>query len=232
MKKIQKVLYIVIPVAVVLLVCLVLILKKDSIKPEITISGTIAYDGTQSDEELLKNVVANDNKDGDVTDTLVVKSIIILSSGKEAEITYAAKDRSNNVAIKSIVVPYTGTAKPIEKPDEEPTTEDETTTPEEETTTKQKPEETTPVETVSPDAPVLYLTQTTATFKKGADIKWVQYVSDIKDDKDDRSSLYRSIMIENYPDVNTPGEYDTYFYCKDSDGNFSPKVSLHIIITE
>ena len=225
MKKIQKVLYIVIPVAVVLLVCLVLILKKDSIKPEITISGTIAYDGTQSDEELLKNVVANDNKDGDVTDTLVVKSIIILSSGKEAKITYAAKDRSNNVAIKSIVVPYTGTAKPIEKPDEEPTTE-------EETTTKQKPEETTPVETVSPDAPVLYLTQTTATFKKGADIKWVQYVSDIKDDKDDRSSLYRSIMIENYPDVNTPGEYDTYFYCKDSDGNFSPKVSLHIIITE
>ena len=225
MKKIQKVLYIVIPVAVVLLVCLVLILKKDSIKPEITISGTIAYDGTQSDEELLKNVVANDNKDGDVTDTLVVKSIIILSSGKEAKITYAAKDRSNNVAIKSIVVPYTGTAKPIEKPDEEPTTEDETTT-------KQKPEETTPVETVSPDAPVLYLTQTTATFKKGADIKWVQYVSDIKDDKDDRSSLYRSIMIENYPDVNTPGEYDTYFYCKDSDGNFSPKVSLHIIITE
>lgn len=223
MKKIQKVLYIVIPVAVVLLVCLVLILKKDSIKPEITISGTIAYDGTQSDEELLKNVVANDNKDGDVTDTLVVKSIIILSSGKEAKITYAAKDRSNNVAIKSIVVPYTGTAKPIEKPDEEPTTEDETTTPEEETT---------PVETVSPDAPVLYLTQTTATFKKGADIKWVQYVSDIKDDKDDRSSLYRSIMIENYPDVNTPGEYDTYFYCKDSDGNFSPKVSLHIIITE
>lgn len=226
MKKIQKVLYIVIPVAVVLLVCLVLILKKDSIKPEITISGTIAYDGTQSDEELLKNVVANDNKDGDVTDTLVVKSIIILSSGKEAKITYAAKDRSNNVAIKSIVVPYTTT------PDEEPTTEDETTTPEEETTTKQKPEETTPVETVSPDAPVLYLTQTTATFKKGADIKWVQYVSDIKDDKDDRSSLYRSIMIENYPDVNTPGEYDTYFYCKDSDGNFSPKVSLHIIITE
>ena len=223
MKKIQKVLYIVIPVAVMLLVCLVLILKKDSIKPEITISGTIAYDGTQSDEELLKNVVANDNKDGDVTDTLVVKSIIILSSGKEAKITYAAKDRSNNVAIKSIVVPYTGTVKPIEKPDEEPTTEDETTTPEEETT---------PVETVSPDAPVLYLTQTTATFKKGADIKWVQYVSDIKDDKDDRSSLYRSIMIENYPDVNTPGEYDTYFYCKDSDGNFSPKVSLHIIITE
>lgn len=176
--------------------------------------------------------MANDNKDGDVTDTLVVKSIIILSSGKEAKITYAAKDRSNNVAIKSIVVPYTGTAKPIEKPDEEPTTEDETTTPEEETTTKQKPEETTPVETVSPDAPVLYLTQTTATFKKGAYIKWVQYVSDIKDDKDDRSSLYRSIMIENYPDVNTPGEYDTYFYCKDSDGNFSPKVSLHIIITE
>lgn len=141
-------------------------IEKDSIKPEITISGTIAYDGTQSDEELLKNVVANDKKDGDVTDTLVVKSIIILSSGKEAKITYAAKDRSNNVAIKSIVVPYTGTAKPIEKPDEEPTTEDETTTPEEETTTKQKPEETTPVETVSPDAPVLYLTQTTATLKK------------------------------------------------------------------
>ena len=56
MKKIQKVLYIVIPVAVMLLVCLVLILKKDSIKPEITISGTIAYDGTQRDEELLKNV--------------------------------------------------------------------------------------------------------------------------------------------------------------------------------
>ena len=39
-------------------------------------------------------------------------------------------------------------------------------------------------------------------------------------------------MIDNYPDMNTVGDYDMQFYCKDSDGNFSPKITLHIHITD
>lgn len=242
MKKFRTLIALGAGIAIILLVTCLLLLSKDKTKPVITIPEGISYDGTQTDEELLKGVTAKDKRDGDVSDTLIVKSIIIHSDGANVKITYAAKDKSNNIAEKSIVIPYTGKlpvkpdkdtpkeTKPEETKPEE--TKPEETKQEETKPEETEPEETTPIVTVSEEAPVLYLTQSEVTFKKGAEINWVKLVQDIKDNKDDRNSLFRSIMIENYPDVNTPGEYDTLFYCKDSDGNFSPKVTLHIIITE
>ena len=185
----------------ILLITAVVILKGDGTGPSITIPSGIEYHNGMSDSELLNGVTAEDSKDGDVSDTLIVESVIILSSGDSVKITYAAKDKHNNITQKSIILPY-------KTPAEEPTKSPEATKPadnkesskeagnetphaQEETTTGY-PEETTPVQTESPDAPVLYLTKIEDWIKKGSQVNWIKYVSDITDDKDERCLLYTS----------------------------------------
>ncbi len=225
----------------ILLITAVVILKGDGTGPSITIPSGIEYHKGMSDSELLKGVTAEDSKDGDVSDTLIVESVIILSSGDSVKITYAAKDKHNNITQKSIILPYKAPAeeptkspeatKPADNKESSKEANNETPHAQEETTTGY-PEETTPVQTESPDAPVLYLTKIEDWIKKGSQVNWIKYVSDITDDKDARNELFQSIMIDNYPDMNTVGDYDMQFYCKDSDGNFSPKITLHIHITD
>lgn len=223
----------------ILLITAVVILKGDGTGPSITIPSGIEYHKGMSDSELLNGVTAEDNKDGDVSDTLIVESVIMLSNGDSVKITYAAKDKHNNITQKSIILPYKAPAEEPTKSPEKPADNKESSkeagneTPhaQEETTTGY-PEETTPVQTESPDAPVLYLTKIEDWIKKGSQVNWIKYVSDITDDKDERNALFQSIMIDNYPDMNTVGDYDMQFYCKDSDGNFSPKITLHIHITD
>ena len=225
----------------ILLITAVVILKGDGTGPSITIPSGIEYHKGMSDSELLKGVTAEDSKDGDVSDTLIVESVIILSSGDSVKITYAANDKHNNITQKSIILPYKAPAeeptkspeatKPADNKESSKEANNETPHAQEETTTGY-PEETTPVQTESPDAPVLYLTKIEDWIKKGSQVNWIKYVSDITDDKDERNALFQSIMIDNYPDMNTVGDYDMQFYCKDSDGNFSPKITLHIHITD
>lgn len=58
------------------------------------------------DEDFLKGVTAVDDKDGDVTDTLVVEKVSnFLEDGKRV-VTYAAVDKSTNVTRASRVVKY------------------------------------------------------------------------------------------------------------------------------
>lgn len=59
-------------------------------------------------DELLAGVTAYDEQDGDVSDTLSVVNIIVLSDGKTAEVTFAAKDESNNIVKDNIRIKYTG----------------------------------------------------------------------------------------------------------------------------
>lgn len=63
-------------------------------------------------------------------------------------------------------------------------------------------------------------------------MNWLKYVSDITDDKDSRNDLFKRIMINDYADVNTPGEYQMKYKCSDSDGNLSPVVILKVHIIE
>ncbi len=50
-----------------------------------------------TEEELLEGVKATDNKDGDVTDTVIIESISKLLPGNERIVTYAAFDNDNHV---------------------------------------------------------------------------------------------------------------------------------------
>lgn len=60
-------------------------------------SDTITADVSITEEELLKGVTAYDNKDGDVTHTIVVQSISNFVKDNERIITYAAIDKDLNV---------------------------------------------------------------------------------------------------------------------------------------
>ena len=80
----------------ILLITAVVILKGDGTGPSITIPSDIEYHKGMSDSELLNGVTAEDSKDGDVSDTLIVESVIILSSGDSSP-TASALPRRRSV---------------------------------------------------------------------------------------------------------------------------------------
>ncbi len=75
---------------------LVEVLGRDDEAPAITVVGeTLEVSVEDSEEKLLKGITATDNKDGDVTDSIVVEKISKFVNGKRT-VTYAVCDTSNN----------------------------------------------------------------------------------------------------------------------------------------
>lgn len=80
----------------------------DSVPPEISfVSDTLQVSVLASDAELMEGVAAWDDQDGDVSAGIVIEGIDGLSSDQTARITYAAFDRSGNVAKARRVLQYT-----------------------------------------------------------------------------------------------------------------------------
>ncbi len=72
--------------------------RTDTKPPEITFTGTmLELSAKDPDEVYLQGVSAVDNKDGDVTASVVVESIQLLDSNGSIRITYAAFDAAGNV---------------------------------------------------------------------------------------------------------------------------------------
>lgn len=71
---------------------------SDRKEPEIKMgSEKLVYKKGMDEAELLKGVIATDDKDGDVTDSLIVESVFQSKDGKSVTVVYAAKDANNNV---------------------------------------------------------------------------------------------------------------------------------------
>ena len=83
---------------VLLVVCLVLYLGKDRKGPEIFFNeeNQIEYAEGMDEALLLEGVTAVDEKDGDVSDSLLVEKVAG-TNGKEVIVTYVARDGANNV---------------------------------------------------------------------------------------------------------------------------------------
>ncbi len=80
----------------------------DTKGPQINMeSETIELSINDQEQKLLEGVSAQDNRDGDVTDTLVVESISGFLEDKSRVITYAAFDNSNNVTKATRTMQYT-----------------------------------------------------------------------------------------------------------------------------
>lgn len=101
-------------IALMIVVCLGLTgvmaflrLTEDRKAPEIHFQDNeITYVQGEDYEELLLGVTATDNKDGDVTDSLVVESVYPNDDGNTATIVYVARDSSNNIAKANKIVKY------------------------------------------------------------------------------------------------------------------------------
>lgn len=83
-------------------------LRTDTVAPEITVSGeTLEVSVTDGKDALLQGVAAVDDRDGDVTASVIVEGISSISDANEVTVTYAAFDRSGNVAKTRRTVRYT-----------------------------------------------------------------------------------------------------------------------------
>ena len=87
--------------------------KGDRIGPVITMDKkelTVDLDAT--DKDFLKGVKAVDEKDGDVTSSLVVENVSNFLSGGRRLVVYASVDKHNNVSRANRIVKYKGYSSP------------------------------------------------------------------------------------------------------------------------
>lgn len=230
-------------IVIVILLCFGVfsITSGDKKAPEITVSqNTITYHQGEGRSVLLEGVTAIDDKDGDVSSYVMVESVIVMENGNSARVKYVAKDKHNNVARADRIVNYVGDGSNVTNSDES----DDNTAGEGETQTGQQSEtetasnsaeetQTQPAtDSQSPDKPVLTLSQSEVTIKKGDSFNPVSYVSDITDDKDSTDNLYRRIIVDGEKNTSVAGDYTLTIYCSDTDGNYSNKSTLKLKVTE
>lgn len=223
-----------------------LLAADDRQAPKIEISGEdITYVEGQGYSSLLTGVTAYDNKDGDVTASVMVESVVPLKSGEEAVVCYVAKDKSNNIARVDRIVKYMGNGDDWVSSDkskdeiESGSSGENASSAEQENRTEASSEsqsqETPSVneETTSYSGvnPVLRLKSKETTIKAGGTFNIVSYVDDIIDDADDRTTLFKRIIADGSYDVNVPGDYTLSVYCTDTDRNASERQQfiLHVV---
>lgn len=229
------------------------------------------YDWKVSDGDTIKAVyeISGDDKDGDVSDTLMVESVKPTADGTQAEVTYTAMDNSRNVTKKKLMVNYqaSGETAPADSGQAPEGTEEgqesgeagtEAPAPEGETTgegtgegeaapadpsadpaaQEQPPQETAggaeaaeaAIAQLPAGSPQFRLNEYEVTLPVGSKFDYSTYIQDITDDKDDRSTLFRQIQLQNPVDTNTPGTYEVVYYVVDSDGNQSNTAILKVNI--
>lgn len=80
----------------------------DSKGPEIAVPEELLELSVEDPQSaLLQGVTARDNRDGDVTDSVIVENVYGLTDGNVVTVTYAAFDRSGNVTKATRQVRYT-----------------------------------------------------------------------------------------------------------------------------
>lgn len=204
----------------------------DNIGPVITIGNEInEYRNEMTDEDLLSDVTAVDDNDGDVSDSLIIKSIVESSNNTKVTITYAAKDSSNNISLKKRIVDLVGNFEEIETKEIE-TESTETETEETEETTENS-------ENVSEDGineaevdatgiPAIELKSKELTLAVGSEFNVLGQVLRTYDDGG--KSVSKRIQAVGEYNMSVPGDYTILYYVTDEDGNTSEKQTfiLHV----
>ena len=90
------------------------LLMADNTAPKISLEGknTLTYTEGDSYEVLLENMTAEDDRDGDVTESLRVSNLYVTDENK-AVVTYVAKDAANNISKLKREVRYKAKEKPV-----------------------------------------------------------------------------------------------------------------------
>lgn len=240
-------------IAIMILLCLglggflgFLLFSEDKKAPEIQFQDNeIMYTAGDSYDGLLSGVTAMDNKDGDVTESLVVESVYPNEDGTTATVVYVARDSKNNIGKATKKISYqtvnqgSDSEEEADEPKQETVKEQEKTavptpavtqepsvTPEAEDEDDSEEEE-----TLSSENPKITLTTDRVVIRKGETINRIAYVESVTDDKDSRETLYRRIEITGDTfNKDEEGTYEQIYYVIDTDGNRSNEAKLTIVV--
>ncbi|BFL47573.1 immunoglobulin-like domain-containing protein [Lactonifactor longoviformis] len=230
--------------------CLVYTTDREGPVIQIDETTDLTYTEGQDKEELLRGVTAIDKKDGDVSDTLMVESIVPALSGNKATVTFVAVDKHNNVTKYQCEINYQGAAgADTEAPPEDQNTDTEAKdtaedTPDtgEETPEAQEtggaPESQAPpadeteaaISQLPEGSPAFRLTEHQITLKKGTKFNYMDYIREITDDKDSREDLYRKIRVSGEVKTSQAGTYEVSYSVTDSDGHQSNVEKLQVTV--
>lgn len=235
-------------------------LEKDKIGPEIQcVNSEFVYHEGVTNQELLDNVKAIDEKDGDVSISLAIESVYAVSD-TEVAVVYVAKDKSNNITKLKQSYASDGSLQAVDIHEEG---DDVSKEPQPETTEQQSQAEVPQTEerpiseeipagegvvSAAPEAeearqaqeaaaeampaecPRIYLTDYIVRIPVGTAVDRLSYVKEITDDADNVYDLWTRIQISGALDVQTPGTYECTYFVVDSQNNTSNQAVLKFIV--
>ena len=220
----------------------VVYIGEDRNGPEISVpQEEITYVAGTDTSALLNGVTAQDDRDGDVTDTVTIESIIPNADQTGASVVYVAKDSKNNVTKETRTILYSTDANQAaaqaaaeqvaaDQAAAEQAAQGDAAGESAQTTDDGAAQNEAAIAALSAESPRFYLTQYSVELERGAELNELSYVQDISDDEDSRDELYQGIRISGEVDTNTPGEYMLEYYVVDSDGNTSNTAQLKVTV--
>lgn len=216
--------------------------REDRNGPEISVpQEEITYVAGTDTSALLNGVTAQDDRDGDVTDTVTIESIIPNADQTGASVVYVAKDSKNNVTKETRTILYSTDANQAaaqaaaeqvaaDQAAAEQAAQGDAAGESAQTTDDGAAQNEAAIAALSAESPRFYLTQYSVELERGAELNELSYVQDISDDEDSRDELYQGIRISGEVDTNTPGEYTLEYHVVDSDGNNSNVAQLRVTV--
>lgn len=198
-------------------------LTEDHTPPEIHFPNQeISYREGDSYDTLLEGVTATDDRDGDVTKSLVIEKVYIGEEGEDSVAVYVAKDKSNNIARSTRTIVVTD-SESVEDITEDPGLPVEENGVSEEGMVQENMS--------SSESPHITLKQNSITVNAGESVDRMSFVSEITDDKDSQDDLWRNVQITGDElNVNVPGQYRLIYYVVDSEGNKSNEEELVVTV--
>lgn len=184
---------------ILLLVAVVGIKSKDRVAPVINIESEteMVFHEGDSDEVLLENVTAMDEKDGDVTESLRVSEIYVTDE-EEAVVVYVAKDKANNIGKLKKKITYQKASQEIDLPEESQMTDN------------------TEEEKNSLSEPKVIMIQQEATLQVGDEFNILRYIQGAVDGEG--NDISTNMHLEGTYDTTKPGIYPLEIYVIDSNG--------------
>ena len=205
------------------------VVTDDRKGPEIELpaDGDVTYEEGSDTASLLEGVTATDEKDGDVTDSLVIEYIFPNDDHTSASVVYAAKDSHNNVSKATRRVNYKAAAEDTPAENESAPAAEE---PQKNDTegTKNETDAQMEIEALPAESPKLYLNTYEVTVEAGNNLDKTSYIKEMTDDADSQESLFNQIEIDGDVDTAVPGDYTLTYHVTDSDGNRSNAAVLTV----
>jgi hypothetical protein len=219
----------------------------------------LVYVEGQDKDTLLADVTAYDNRDGDVTDTVIVSSTVVLADGDTIKVEYAAKDSKNNISKKDRTIKYqpsgtkegsnnsqqednddTGTEENSENINDDDVTGNDITDNSEVSETGEVTSDsgenssndpTGDIDKEAADATGIPVIKLNATEATIEVGDTFDAISYVKDTYDNSGDVSRRIRISGAEDISKAGDYELHYSVSDTDGNVSEivKFILHVV---